>query len=674
MRSHTRVQPHSSARRVEITASHPPSSPASVLTTFLLAVVLITGPAILGAARLWIELPLLGIVAFLLFIQGARLNGSPAKGALRLIDAVDLSVVVFVLYAIGRWLTSPTEYFSRLEAVNIVAYATVFFTCRYGLVRRTHGLLLLWLLVVLGVGETGFGYYLSHYSNPNDPQSLWFLFGPSERLQLHYFPRWVGTYGCPNHYGGLLVMATGTAMAMGAFSKWSWPIRIVLFYLAAMMMIGVMYSGSRGSWLALLASVGALTIFGLRYGTLRWWIPLTGYSVLVILFAAVVYYVPAIQSRFTDAADTIENGTLNKYVRVELAQDALRIAQDNPVFGTGPGTFVFIHPRYQSNTFAFKAVLTHDDYLNCLDDYGAVGFGIALFFIVAVTLKFFRRLRADTRWQDRVLISAGFAAWAALLAHSTVDFNLHVPANALMFFALIGLGLRRTQGEEVVRRWNMISFAPLGRWLGLALIVFSLAYAVQVGRTALSDIIYETAFAKAPDQPTIQSIQDVEDALTFDRYNAQALVLLGDLYRFRASREEGIEDRVTDGQKALAAYQEALKANSLDDTIQGRMGMTFDVMRRYSEAFFCYAAAVKAQPYNGQFWNVLGNHFWQRGMLVKAEQAYLMAAQCPHGFEGSADSAQEVRKLLDARGIPAPAPGTNPLDVPAEVPELPTTP
>jgi O-antigen ligase len=637
----------------------------------LLAIVLITGPAVLGAARLWIELPLLGVVALLFLIQGARLNGSPAGNAPRLIDMIDLSVVIFVLYAIVRWLTSPTEYFSRLEVMNIMAYATVFFTCRYGLVRRTHGLVLLWLLVVLGVAETAFGYYLSHYSNPNDPQSLWFLFGPSERLQLHYFPRWVGTYGCPNHYGSLLVMATGTAIAMGAFSKWKWPVRIILFYLAAMMMIGVIYSGSRGSWLALLASVGALTIFGLRHGTLRWWIPLTGYLLLVALFVAVVCYVPAIQTRFTDAVDTIENGTLNRYVRVELAQDALRIARDHPIFGTGPATFVFIHPRYQSNTFAFKAVLTHDDYLNCLDDYGLAGFGIALFFVIAVTLKFFRRLRADTRWQDRVLIAAGFAAWSAFLVHSTVDFNLHVPANALMLFALTGLGLRRTQGEKVVRQWGMISLAPLGRWLGLGLIALSLAYAVQVGRTALSDIIYETVYAKVSDQPTIQSIQDVGDALTFDRGNAQALVLLGDLYRYRASREDGMENRTTEGQKALAAYQEALKANPLDDTIQGRMGLTFDAMRRYSEAFFCYATAVKAEPHNGQFWNVLGNHYWQRGMLVKAEQAYLMAAQCPHGFEGSADAAQELRKVLDARGVPAPAPGTNPLDVPAETPTTP---
>ena len=43
---------------------------------------------------------------------------------------------------------------------------------------------------------------------------------------------------------------------------------------------------------------------------------------------------------------------------------------------------------------------------------------------------------------------------------------------------------------------------------------------------------------------------------------------------------------------------------------------------RYPEAFFCYAQAVTAQPYNGQFWYWLGNHYGARGMLEKAEEAY----------------------------------------------------
>ena len=622
------------------------------------------GPLVLGAARLWIELPLLCGVALLLMVQGLRLN-SRLAGSLPRVDIIDLTVILFTLYAIVRWLTSPTEYFSRLEAMNVFAYAVVFLTCRHGLVRRTHGLILIYLLVVLGLFETGFGYYLVNHRD-------FFPFGPTERLQLYYTPRWVGTYGCPNHYVSLLVMAIGAALAIGSFSKLSWPVRILFFYAAAMMLAGVMYSGSRGGWLALPASVFGLALFGVRQGTLRWWIPVTGAALLIISFGMVLCLSPFVQERFSEVRDVFQNNKLDRYVRLELARDALRIAQDNPVLGTGPATFIFIHPRYQSSTFSKKAMLAHDDYLNCLDDYGIVGFGIVMLFVALVTLKFFHQLRIDNRWPDRVLAGCGLAAWMALLVHSFVDFNMHIPANAFMFFALIGLGLRGIGGDEEKPHWSSLSLKPLTGWLGWILIALSVAFGVQTVRSAMSDIVYEETMDDATVMPTIQSIQGAQDALTFDRGNAQAMVLLGDLYRYRASRQKDITDRINEGQKALDAYKAADKANPLDDAIQAKMGMTFDVMRRYPEAFFCYKTAATMQPHNGQFWNALGNHFWQRGFLAQAEEAYLLAAQCPHGFERSAEAAAELRSVLDKNGVPPPKPGANPL-APQPVLEEPAT-
>ena len=232
------------------TPNHPGGSGA-VITTFLLAVVLTAGPLILGAARLWIELPLLGLAALLLVVQGLRLATRPPDGAQRRADAIDLSVALFVLYAIVRWLTSPAGYFSRIEAMDVSACAGVFFTCRYGMANRRYCMALLYLLVILGVGETVFGYYLSNHLD-------WFPFGQAERMQLNYAPLWVGTYGSPTHYASLLVMAIGAALALGSLSKLQWPVRIILIYLAIMMMVGVMYSGSRGSWIALLAAICAL--------------------------------------------------------------------------------------------------------------------------------------------------------------------------------------------------------------------------------------------------------------------------------------------------------------------------------------------------------------------------------------------------------------------------------
>lgn len=642
----------------------------SLVTTVLLALILAAAPSVLGSARLWYELPLLGGIAFLLALQAIRLLAPPASA--RRIDFIDLAVVLFVVYAAARWLTSPTEYFSRLEILGIVGYATLFFTCRYGLVRRSHALALVVLLVVVGLGEAIFGYCLSLHSDVNHPESLWFPFGSDEQLQIYYAPRWLGTYGCPDHYASLLVMATGAALALACFSKWPWPLRITLFYIVAVLMAGILFSGSRGGWISLIGSVAALTFFGLRYGAVRWWVPVAGAVVFLAALGAVLTQSSFAQNRLGEVLDVLNSGRASGYVRVELDRDALRIARDQPFFGTGPATFIFIHPRYQDSTFAYKAMLTHDDYLNCLDDYGIVGFGLAMIFAFGVTLSFLNRVRADFRWAERTVVAAGFAAWCALLVHSAVDFNMHIPANAMILLSLVGLGLRRLPGEEAPRHWSTISLAPAARWLGSALLVLALVYGIETARTAASDIVYESVFAKAENVPTDQSVAGLEKALSYDPGNANALLLLGDVYRVQAINEKAFPDRIAAAQQALAAYQRALKANPLDDTIQGRMGLTFDLMRRYQEAFFCYKAAVTARPYDGQFWSALGNHFWQRGLVRKAAEAYMIAAGCPHGSEGAAESAQEVSAIIEQEGFAPPAPGTNPL-LPEPAPPEPRT-
>jgi O-antigen ligase len=644
------MTPRFRIRRRRSTSRHghkvkPPSRPiglAALITTSLLAVVLIMGLLFLGAARLWIELPLLGVVAFLLAVQGLRLTAKPAADTPRRADAIDLSVALFVLYAIVRWLTSPAEYFSRIEAMDVVAYAGVFFVCRYGMANRTHGMALLYLLVILGVGETAFGYYLSNHLD-------WLPFGPAERLQLHYAPRWVGTYESPNHYASLLVMAIGAALALGSFSKLAWPLRIVFYYVSLVMMVGVMYSGSRGSWVALLAAIVALVILGIRNGTMRWWVPVTGAAVLIVASGFLFSLSPVVRERLANTKHLILGGKLETAIHVRLAADALRIAHDHPFFGTGPGTFVFIHPRYQDSTLAFQADLTHDDYLNCLDDYGLVGFGLALFFIGAVTLKFFRPLVLDNRWQDRVLIATGLAAWVALLVHSLVDFNLHIPANALLLFSLTGMALGRVK-EEKAMHWSTLSLAPLGRWLGGGVIFLSLIYGAQAARTTLSDMAYEDAFAHQDEVPFSESIAGAEKALDYDRGNALDLVFLGDLHRYQASRQKDIDGRLGEGQKALDAYQKALQANTLDDGVQVRMGMTLDLMQKYPEALPRYQRAVTDQPYNGQFWYWLGNHYAESGMADKAEQAYAQAEQYAHNAEENAEAEKQLGTLSGNEG------------------------
>jgi hypothetical protein len=255
--------------------------------------------------------------------------------------------------------------------------------------------------------------------------------------------------------------------------------------LTAMMMIGLMYSGSRGGWCALLAAIAALVIFGIRNGTVSKWVPVTSASFFVVLFAFVFSCSGLVRHRIELGTNLFAGGALNQSSQVQLALDAYHTAREHPFFGTGPGTFAFIHSRDPISTLSWENVLIHDDYLNCVDDYGLVGFALVMFFVAAVTLKFFQPLWVDNRWQDRTLVATGLAAWCALLVHSWFDYNLHVPALALLLFALTGLAMgriKRDNGNSSNRSANLLP--PLGPWLGWAVVGLSIAFGGEIVQTA----------------------------------------------------------------------------------------------------------------------------------------------------------------------------------------------
>jgi cytochrome c-type biogenesis protein CcmH/NrfG len=228
----------------------------------------------------------------------------------------------------------------------------------------------------------------------------------------------------------------------------------------------------------------------------------------------------------------------------------------------------------------------------------------------------------------------------------------------MMLFALTGLGLRRFSGEPEPTGPG-VTLPRLATAIIVALL--ALAFGYGVGRTGLSDLVYEHANAQSLDVRPVESIAAAEEAIKIDPHNVPALIFLGDMYRMEAAHYQDPEQRAQVGALAADAYARARALSPLDDTITASLGLTYDIMVRYPEAYFCLADAVKHQPYDGHFWFRLGNHFWQTGMLEKAEQAYLMGLNCPHGAEENVEPEKEIRPYLEAQGIPLPAPGTNPL-------------
>lgn len=117
---------------------------------------------------------------------------------------------------------------------------------------------------------------------------------------------------------------------------------------------------------------------------------------------------------------------------------ALQIIEDFPLTGTGGGSFYGSFMRYRG-AGEFYYDHTHNDFVEIAADYGMIGLGL-LGALVAMAL--WRALSVLARRRSSLPRGIAFGvvmSIVALLIHSTVDFNLQIPANALTMVVILSL-------------------------------------------------------------------------------------------------------------------------------------------------------------------------------------------------------------------------------------------
>jgi len=114
------------------------------------------------------------------------------------------------------------------------------------------------------------------------------------------------------------------------------------------------------------------------------------------------------------------------------------IIGDHPLVGVGAGMHGWAFTLYQDRNPGFFYDHAHNDYLEAAAEWGipaAAAFFIVLF---AVIWRAGKACIQSTDPARAALLAGGVGGVAAMLVHSFVDFNLHIPSNALMFGVILG--------------------------------------------------------------------------------------------------------------------------------------------------------------------------------------------------------------------------------------------
>ena len=277
-----------------------------------------------------------------------------------------------------------------------------------------------------------------------------------------------GTYGNQNHFAGLLELALPFAVAypidatlrLRGRSLRRVALPATSIAVAALMLIGIIFSLSRMAFVATLSSLFVMgsVILAVRISARRWLVAQGLLAILVV--TAFLYLAPdALIGRFSQVLTTED---VPSDVRVHLWSDARRLAADYPLVGCGLGTFEQAFIRYKTFSPQIAVDSVHNDYLQLRVELGGIGFAIAVLAMISVFLTAVRAIFRNIDPAVRYIAIGCVGALIAILIHSYTDLNLYIPANGMLLAWIVGVVAslnftaprvvaRGLEGEEQVR-------------------------------------------------------------------------------------------------------------------------------------------------------------------------------------------------------------------------------
>ena len=259
-----------------------------------------------------------------------------------------------------------------------------------------------------------------------------------------------GTFVNRNHLAGYLEMCLAVGIGMlvatlkhGRHQNWRSQMRSILDAMLgaklrlriflALMVIALVLTHSRMGNSAFFTS---LMICGLLWMILQRKL----HKGAIILFVSLVLIDTLIVGQwfgFQEVVDRIENTSADRETRDEVVRDTIVMIRNYPVTGTGLGSYASAFQQFQGPDVIGFYDHAHNDYLQFTAELGLIGM-TPLAILVALSL--WKSVLTMFRRRNNLYKGVAFASTMgiiSLLIHSTVDFNLQMPANAQLFVCIL---------------------------------------------------------------------------------------------------------------------------------------------------------------------------------------------------------------------------------------------
>lgn len=595
------------------------SRPAEIFSTLLLAATLALIQILIGGTRLLFSLPaygLLAVIGLLTIFSLRRAKPDPNQICLA-------SSALFFGYVLARALLSPVDYIAREDIYSVLGGLLVYLFVACIFTDAKQRMMLISFLLTLALVHVFIG--ALQFRDGNNFMPIGFL------QRYDYGRRASGFYVCPNHLAGLLEVLGIFGLSMVCWSRWPTWAKLLIAYAAGICYLGVALTASRGGYLSSITSLLTFTVLSLmilRHASTRLFWRIGGMAlVAVVLIGATTVFLIQKSDFLIGRAQNIFDKT---NMRIDLWHAAVQQWKLQPLVGTGSGTYLYYGRMFRTERMQLDPVHVHNDYLHLLAEYGAVGVIFFLIFFAAHLRngwKDFQRLGPKRVAVSHRLFSNGLAlnlgaiaAVSAYVVHSTVDFNLHIPANVLLLAFVFGIlanaGTRR-EGEPSAPAPSIFAWR-------LVLPVLGALVAIQCVRLLPGEYFAERARTAQRDNHPGAALLFAQRGLAGERNNPTLYQYLGNARSQQGDLTQDPDARASFYDAAISAFEKARALAPQDKTFVVMLAFTYDAAGRFAEGEWMFYEAMRLDPRSTYLKEVYKFHLarWRAGeAFAESEEA-----------------------------------------------------
>jgi putative inorganic carbon (HCO3(-)) transporter len=379
--------------------------------------------------------PLLALVTAVILFQSFFGNGLEKR---ILKNPITLAIAIYLGWMLVTVFTSALpvvsmKYFIARTWFIIPYYLVMVFVLNSPRKRE----LFFWVFLIPLVGVALYTLYVhSQYSFSKDT-SVWVMYP--------FFKEHTS-------WGAVLAMYFPVS-AYFALRKGDWGIKSIAWFLFVALTIALIFSYTRAAWVSLIAAAGVWVIVKFK---IKW--PVIAMGVITVLLM-VIWNWGLIMDQF-EQNTTVSSDDLGEHVtsisnvstdasnmeRINRWKSALRMFEERPILGWGPGTYMFLYAPYQKpwektiiSTNAGNRGNAHSEYIGPLAESGIPGLVTVLLLVITVFTYGMRVYRQTVNYNQKELVLMALLGLTTYFTHGVLNNFLDMDKASAPFWGFIAL-------------------------------------------------------------------------------------------------------------------------------------------------------------------------------------------------------------------------------------------